>query len=514
MCASSAGLYGNIEYIPFSRANPQASFDKLLQMLVSLSPKEPVGSTGDVEPSPSERKELAEAAPLDLDPRPDWNHDRYNSAMVSVVLKEDVAALERITEAFRASKYSAGFGAAEWEGRIEWLRIIFSKQGNFETLKKLAEGNVGSNRLQVFLARAYDELGEHEKAAETFQRASFVAEDEADRAAYDSDAAIQYARAGELGRALDIFEEAKKGARNQSAVQGRITDDLRMLAQIEKDDELELAALEHGVELHPDDWKRRFQLAYRHSQCDNKDMAFHHYSKIPGPLRDAVTWNNLGVSFVDFEMPAKSIGAFRRAEGLRDTLAMSNLGFKLLRAGFVDEASELAKKALSFEAYHSNITDLLKRLKEVPEEEGKKQTEALEKAKPKAAFYRQLADAALAETPTGMGNKWQASEAMLDASLDGRNVRIWGSYEQDENAVAGLLGGLVRRKVIRQVQYSLKLRGNVLVGEVKRTTDGETSPSTLALGLASNKVVMYFQTNGTELRAMEGSSLYTLKRVD
>ncbi len=113
-----------------------------------------------------------------------------------------------------------------------------------------------------------------------------------------------------------------------------------------------------------------------------------------------------------------------------------------------------------------------------------------------------------------MGNKWQASEAMLDASLDGRNVRIWGSYEQDENAVAGLLGGLVRRKVIRQVQYSLKLRGNVLVGEVKRTTDGETSPSTLALGLASNKVVMYFQTNGTELRAMEGSSLYTLKRVD
>jgi hypothetical protein len=38
------GLYGNIEYIPFSRTNPQASFDKLLQMLLSLSPKEPVSS--------------------------------------------------------------------------------------------------------------------------------------------------------------------------------------------------------------------------------------------------------------------------------------------------------------------------------------------------------------------------------------------------------------------------------------------------------------------------------------
>ena len=33
------GLYGSIEYIPFSRVNPQASFDKLLQMLLSLSPE-------------------------------------------------------------------------------------------------------------------------------------------------------------------------------------------------------------------------------------------------------------------------------------------------------------------------------------------------------------------------------------------------------------------------------------------------------------------------------------------
>jgi tetratricopeptide (TPR) repeat protein len=483
-------------------------------MLLSLSPREAPGSTADAEPPPSEEEKLTEAAPLDLEPRPDWTEERYNSAMVRVVAEEDAAALERITEAFRASKYSAGLGVAEWEGRIEWLRILFSKQGDFEKLKRLAEENADSSRLQMFLARGYDELGEHEKAAETFQKASRAENDGAGRAAYESDAAIQYARAGEIGRALAIFEGAKKLARDQPSIQGTITTDLRTLAQIEKDDELELAALEHSVELHPADWQLRFQLAYKHSQRDNNDMAFHHYNKIPGPLRDSVAWNNLGVSFSDFAMPAKSVGAFRRAENLHDTLAMSNLGFKLLRAGFIEEASELAKRALGIDAYHSSITDLLKRLKEVPEEEGKKEIEELEKVKPKAVFYRHLGEAALAETPIRMGNKWQASEAELEAALDGTVVRIWGSYEQDENTLAGPLGGNTRRKVSRRVQYTLKLRGNALIGEARRTTDGETSPTILALGLASNKVAMYFQTERTELRVMEGLSFYTLKRID
>ena len=155
------GLYGNIEYIPFSRANPQASFDKLLQMLLSLSPKAPMGATADIELPLSEKTKLAEAAPLDLEPKPDWSKDQYDSAMVRAVVQDDVAAVDGITEAFRASKYSTGFGTPEWEGRIEWLRIIFWKQGDFEKLKRLAVENAGSSRLQMYLARGYDELGEH-----------------------------------------------------------------------------------------------------------------------------------------------------------------------------------------------------------------------------------------------------------------------------------------------------------------------------------------------------------------
>lgn len=425
-------------------------------------------------------------------------------------------ALERISSSYRASKYSQGFGVAEWDGRIEWLRLIFSKQANFEKLKALADANPQSSILQTYIARGYDEVGEHEKAAEAFQMAASVVEDEADRALYDADAAIQYARAGQFTRGRTIFENAKKIAKDSGVLSSTIAEDLRTLAQIEKEDELEIASLERCVELRPADWQLRFNLAYKHSQCENNDMAFHHYIRIPPRLRDAATWNNLGVSFSNFDMPAKSNSAFQRAENQGETLAMSNLGFRLLRAGFIEEAAERAKKAVKLEAYHANITDLLKRLKEVPDEEEKKEAETLEKAKPKVAFYRQLGSAALAQTPNEIGEKWETPEAVLSASLNGMDVRIWGSYEQDANALmgVGLLGGIVRQKVVRQVEYTLKLRGNLLIGEVKRTTDGETSPSVIALGMGNRKVAMYFEPDGTVLHVMEGSSFYTWRRIN
>jgi tetratricopeptide (TPR) repeat protein len=509
------GLYGNIEYISFSRSNPQASFDKLLQMLVSISPKSTIASTADPEPPASEQEMLAGNAELDLEPKPEWTKEKYYSAMVRVVIDENIDALERITSSYRASKYSQGFGAAEWDGRIEWLRLIFTKKANFEKLKSIADEYSKSSRLRTYVARGYDELGEHEKAAEAFQIAASIAEDDADRARYDADAAIQYARAGQFARGLTIFENAKKIASSKLPLNAEIADDLRTLAQIGKDDELELASLERSVELSPADWQLRFNLAYKHTLCGNNDMALHHYTRIPPLVRDAATWNNLGVSFSNFDMLAKSNNAFKFAEDLGETLAMSNLGFALLHAGFVDEAAQRAKLAMKSEKYHANITDLLKRLKEIPEEEERKEAETLQKVRPKAAFYRQLGIAALAQTPDEIGDKWETPEAVLSASLNGRDVRIFGSFEQDANAfeAAGILGGILSRKVVRRVDYRLKMRGNLLVGEVRRTTDGE-SPSLLALGMNDGKLVMYFDPDRTVLHVMEGSSFYTWKRVN
>lgn len=65
-------------------------------------------------------------------------------------------------------------------------------------------------------------------------------------------------------------------------------------------------------------------------------------------------------------MPAKSISAFRNAEKENETLAMSNLGFKLAAAGFTPEAQALCDKALAVKPYHANVPSLAKLLKDTP----------------------------------------------------------------------------------------------------------------------------------------------------
>ena len=137
--------------------------------------------------------------------------------------------------------------------------------------------------------------------------------------------------------------------------------------------------MEQMAELRPGDASARFLLAFKHSEIGNYDMALHHYLRIPIFERDAMTWNNLGVAYGNFEMPTKAIAAFRVSEQKNETLAMCNLGFKLLRSGFLPEAQQEADKAISIKPHHKNVPELLKRLNEVQNQEEDKLAETLEK---------------------------------------------------------------------------------------------------------------------------------------
>jgi hypothetical protein len=48
---------------------------------------------------------------------------------------------------------------------------------------------------------------------------------------------------------------------------------LREFASVDKDESLQIALLEQLVELRPSDSSKRFDLAYKHSDNENKDMA-------------------------------------------------------------------------------------------------------------------------------------------------------------------------------------------------------------------------------------------------
>jgi len=91
-----------------------------------------------------------------------------------------------------------------------------------------------------------------------------------------------------------------------------------------------------------------------------------------------MAWNNLGVAFDQSALRAKSVDAYRKAEEAGETLAMSNLALKYLLVGFVKEAEEECNKALVLKDYHKNIGHTLAKLKDLPDEENKKQENSRE----------------------------------------------------------------------------------------------------------------------------------------
>ena len=502
------GLFGDIEYISFSRRNPHASLDKLLQMLGTFMPKTVVTSTADAKSSTSDKAKETEEPDKNLAPQPDWDQAGYDRAAAhAIVLKRDAGVFDAIDAAYKASPFSKGIALTIWEARIEFLRMLGDQKSDFEKIKKAARDNPANSQLLFFMASGYREFSDHQTAARTFEDAATNAEKDSDRLRYLTMAAGQYAQAGQRNRSKEIVETLKCEVAGKPEQQYKLLLELRDLAEAEKNDELQLAIMEQMVHLRPGDSSARFSLAFKHSEISNPDMAIHHYLKIPVVERNAITWNNLGVAYGDLGMPIKAVAAFRVSENGNEALAMCNLGFRLLDSGFLPEAQQEADRALSIKAHHKNVPGLLTRLTELKDEEDGRLTEKLEETKVNAAFYRKLGEGVLKLTPYNIAPNWSSPEGALEAKMDGASVRIFGIHERP--TLGGLLsnpfsGPIDQAMVTHHIEYSGRVRGNIIAGDVRRSRDGEV-PSLLGSTSDNVKVLMVFDDDHTELFVMEKS---------
>jgi hypothetical protein len=218
-------------------------------------------------------------------------------------------------------------------------------------------------------------------------------------------------------------------------------------------------------------------------------------------------------------MRAKAVEAFRISEGMGETLAMSNLGYKFANIGMTTEAQSECDKAMKKEDYHKNIADLNVRLRAIPEEEDKKLEEVLKKAKPKTDFYKALGQAILRKNTISIDGDWSGPKCPLKILLSGSNVTISGSYEIEENPLGGILGTFGKIKIRHTVEYKGELTGSVIDGLLSQKREGGTPTIAGALlGIGDNaKVLMYIQSS-SEIKVMENPyslapTFYSLTRM-
>ena len=109
---------------------------------------------------------------------------------------------------------------------------------------------------------------------------------------------------------------------------------------------------------------------------------------------------------------------------------MSNLAQKLLKSGFLMEATELCDRAIKITDYHQNVGHAIGKIKAVPIEEERKEKEVLDKAKPLSEFYREYGRAIAQDNVTDIAGRWRGPDCELQITIKGNMFMADGNYER------------------------------------------------------------------------------------
>lgn len=526
------GILGDVEYIEFDRAVPEASFSKILEMISAISPKisGTLATSSDTRLMPAEEERERET-PGDeqlTTPQPEWKRRDYELAYWSLMIEgEDTVGIESIDKAYRETDDAAGDGNLNsWQAFTELSCLRLGKGGSLANLKALAKAHPDNSKILRYLAQGYNIYQDYEKAASSYEAAASKATGDTRVLTLMGLAAVEHVRSEAPAKALTIISRTKIQVEESGNGELELLKVLQEISELAKEDDATLAIMERIVELDTSDINARSSLAYKHSQCGHEDLAFFHYLNIPYQERNSITWNNLGAAFHELSFPAKSVDAYRRAKEMGNTLAMSNLTFKLISGGFLSEAQKQCDDALVIKDYHKNVGHALARLKDLPDIEEKKEAELLEKVKPKSAFYKQFGRAASRPDPSKIAERWEGPDCVLDVTLHGEVFAAVGSYERPSSRLLASGLGLVGRStsngnaLVRfRVEYNGTLRGRAIKAHVTRSQEGATPTASPIFDSLKDetKVLMVLTDDESELRVMENPSgsdpgFYTLKR--
>ena len=339
------------------------------------------------------------------------------------------------------------------------------------------------------------------------------------------DALLDFAKAGRKEQASEVLSNMKSLAVKVADGEVLIINALRELKDIESNKDLFCGLMERFLQLHPDDVKSRFTLAYTYSQSDQAELSLYHYLKIPNQERTPIAWNNIGVQFDHFDLAGKSVDAYRTAENLGETLAMSNLARKLLRAGFLKEAQEICNRALQVENYHKNVGYTIQQIKSAPEEEDNKEKGPLARAIPLSEFYRNYGRAAVRNEIVEHAGRWRGPDYELQIKIKGSEFFAEGEYEVPRlgfgPALVGMLGGAATPETDRyRIKYSGQTYGYTVKCSVIREEIGKPIilRSLLTQMMDETPALMVVSDDLREIRVYErrtskGPLFYTLTRL-
>lgn len=504
-------LQGNLERIQFQRAAPEKSFDKLLQMISTLtghtaSRPAPAGAEITAAAPAIEKQETTQDEFSDFTtPKIDWDFSKYRLGIIHACLKEDENLVSSINDSFLKTKHAENTSnLATWSALKEYARLVLSFGGDFEKLVKLANENSQSHEIIDYLARVYANYDEHDKAAAEYLRAAGVADELSVEINLLGEAATSYQKGGKPELAKAVMEKIRKLASTDHAVEKVYLRVEKDMAELTKNAHIEIAIMERMLELNPTDIGVRFSLAYKHSEGENHAVAAWHYSRIPIPQRSGAASNNLGVSWQKLDLNGKSVEAYQFAKEKEETLAISNLANKFINEGFFDEARTLCDLASKVDNYHRNIDITKTKITEAIEEEDKKQSEFFDEARKESDFYKSLGRSLLLPDLPDLEGDWIGPDCTLTFLVKDSRLIAKGTYESRPSESPFYIGTSTSPVAMELKFLGRIFRGTIICTVTRREINSDATPFSL-LSAAEPRItaLMSVQDNLKEIRVLE-----------
>lgn len=475
------GLFGDLEYIQFDRDNPTQAFQSLTEMISNVSvamSDQSASSVGEISSGDASKTEEANVKNIERkEPTDDWSEHDYSFEYFLGLLRGDEIRCENIDKAYLATVGGATTPAgAAWQAQTLFNRIRWGKGGKLKEMQALADRYPSNPDVLECTAKAYLHYKDRSNARGIFLKAADLPVEAIKKINLLCNAAGLFEGNGEPDELSEIADlittvDLEKGA----------LDGLSDLENYYDEEVYKLAMLERRVQIDPSDTQLRFNLAYSHSQEKNYELALYHYLQIPENERDAVTWNNLGVSFRQFSMPTNSTNAYKKSVEAGETLAMSNLAHIYMSAGFFNEAKEVLGRAQSIDGCHENVATAQVALNSIYKNEEEEKSKAISKAPDESAFYANMGHALLISPSRGVASRWKCEHFELEAKITNNEFFACGiQVVESSNLVNALVGTQERdTQSSYKILYKGKIRGRTITGIRTKTKMGRLVKSSL-----------------------------------
>ncbi len=236
--------------------------------------------------------------------------------------------------------------------------------------------------------------------------------------------------------------------------QSRLYESLASLYELAKDPELRALALEKAIESRPGNTHLLFDAGYSYSNSGFRALALLHYKTLLKFDADNTgALNNIGVQYMDLQMPMCAVESYKKASKLSDTLASANLAYRYINAGFEEEAREILDKAKQEEEPHQNVWMAISTLRQSKEAEAELEKKWLDTAIEQQRFLLSFAEAYFAtkpDCPSFDGGWFLPDGTETTIAQSGANIKASWVYEKNKHNLTGHINNRAAKITIHE----------------------------------------------------------------